>query len=1417
MNNCYYRDEYIDEINIDDGNFDNPNKCNIKREAYCLSQSCYMTSSGSNRITKNGGVNAKLTYYDMDIDNNRVLTEWGWCDYEYDILDANWMSHINPDLKINQINIPGTHDSGTYDIAKVWKNTNYFSRLISGFTSLFKEPTARTQSLSISEQLINGIRYFDIRLDLNNKTSTLYLTHNGIDCYDSYKNDYLYFESVIQYCVDFLRDHPSETIILHLKKENNAVNSDDNKIAKLIESVLIKDEYEEFIYVPWNIDKYYTNNYIPILKDVRRKIVFFSRSGFKYTNIEVVPTGFTEKKTLVERPPIGYLREIEDKGRCSDISIPFYFTLDDNICRPEERANFRYQDDYQLSAEFKQMVIYNMLIEDSEFNDPYNNSTHTLNFMNIAFTTVGAVANSINTIKSSATYMNKWLSDFLKKYSAPNEWFVLDFPTTEVIRTIYNTNFDNNKFINNFSSGVSLDKICPKPSFWEDVFYYFLNPIPTFSLDRRDSTNDTIDINSIVCLQRKIITDEQGNQHDLVKTNYKCIDNSLSKWRIKQNNDGKYYSIISAYDDKCLNYSGDALYMQECKDNNKYQKFTIKDDIICILNDETKCLNNYNIYPTALEPKEYENLSCSTNFASFGVKCCSDKNIQVEYVDEIGNWGIENGELCGIGYKRCSFSVLGFNCCSSVNPEVVFTDEYGSWGIEDGQWCGIDEAIFDSRFRIRNKKTKQCLVTDLNSDTTRIMKGDCDATDYSLWNYSNNELILAITGKCLYAMNSQTSAMTECDNTYTQIDNYKYFNIIDNKYICVKNDADPNQYCLNGKSLNFETSKDEYSEWEILKLNTKIVDSIGSVIENNPNLSIGIFKPTTTTRVSTSTNEPISECNSKAGYPCCSLEITEIIYTDEEGNWGSENNDWCLITDSTTSITTTTTTTTTVEPTSDCYIKTGYPCCSSENAEVYQTDENGNWGYENDHWCLITETISTPTPTYAPTPTFINDDVYTEIYYLYNPSLNKCIYTSGKLGTEITLAEYDHSENSHWIIPGSHNGKIRSKVNPDYCIVLSDNSEGTLILGECESDKTIFYSDSENNSILSSSTNDKCIGVLNSNSTVLVMNKCNKNIPDQKFYFNLMEYETVNPTTTSTTVKKTTTTTTKKTSTTSNASTPTINPKLKPVWLYNKNLNQCLTAQATADKKPIVKDCGQYTNHKWYIDPYPKGYVRPKSYPERCITVLDAPNGKIKISNCTINNDNSNIFELTDEGLIKSTLTNECLGKGDKLNDPTNAKGGYLKSCTKADDQLWQMWERFPYDIVNAQNKTVWIYNPKLNKCVYPGSVDRNRPYIGNCNCNKNNKINLWSVPVSSEGFYKSEDNKYCFTVSEINDGTVINTSCSEKSIIGYNESKNSIYSTLNKKKCLGLLSNNKTKLNFNDCDTEKDDQYWKILETCPN
>jgi len=84
-----------------------------------------------------------------------------------------------------------------------------------------------------------------------------------------------------------------------------------------------------------------------------------------------------------------------------------------------------------------------------------------------------------------------------------------------------------------------------------------------------------------------------------------------------------------------------------------------------------------------------------------------------------------------------------------------------------------------------------------------------------------------------------------------------------------------------------------------------------------------------------------NKCSSKItelGYPCCSNENCDIVYTDEDGTWGFENNKWCGCEKKT------------LSECSAKILKQGYPCCSSK-CEIIYTDEDGTWSYENDQWC----------------------------------------------------------------------------------------------------------------------------------------------------------------------------------------------------------------------------------------------------------------------------------------------------------------------------------------------------------------------------------------------------------------------------------------------------------------------------------
>jgi len=104
------------------------------------------------------------------------------------ISNQAWMAGV-PDYKfITELTLPGTHDSGC----------NYGGEF------------AKCQSWTIPEQLKAGIRFFDIRC--KNVKNEFQIYHGIIDCR-------LSFKEVIAYCEYFLRENPSEFILMRVKEE----------------------------------------------------------------------------------------------------------------------------------------------------------------------------------------------------------------------------------------------------------------------------------------------------------------------------------------------------------------------------------------------------------------------------------------------------------------------------------------------------------------------------------------------------------------------------------------------------------------------------------------------------------------------------------------------------------------------------------------------------------------------------------------------------------------------------------------------------------------------------------------------------------------------------------------------------------------------------------------------------------------------------------------------------------------------------------------------------------------------------------------------------------------------------------------------------------------------------------------------
>ncbi|XP_028129873.1 PI-PLC X domain-containing protein 3 [Diabrotica virgifera virgifera] len=126
----------------------------------------------------------------------------------------NWMSRLPQNVRqipITNISIPGSHDSFTANITKdsdISPDAEDIVKELSILGPLFKEVIARwsrTQSFLANDQLIRGIRYFDIRTSTKEGTDEFYIVHS-------------LYSVPLQGCLNeinaFLSTHPQEVVIL---------------------------------------------------------------------------------------------------------------------------------------------------------------------------------------------------------------------------------------------------------------------------------------------------------------------------------------------------------------------------------------------------------------------------------------------------------------------------------------------------------------------------------------------------------------------------------------------------------------------------------------------------------------------------------------------------------------------------------------------------------------------------------------------------------------------------------------------------------------------------------------------------------------------------------------------------------------------------------------------------------------------------------------------------------------------------------------------------------------------------------------------------------------------------------------------------------------------------------------------------
>lgn len=261
---------------------------------------------------------------------------------------TTWMESMEDAMPISYLQIPGTHDS----CAKIGGEM------------------VECQSHTLEEQLKMGIRFVDIRCRHINDGFAI---HHG-----SYYQE-MNFGDVVDICTNFLSKNPSEFIIMSVKEEYTPSNN-----TRSFEKTL-KEKY-------WS-SYFYTENTIPIIEDVRGKIVLISRYKDPSIGIKAY-SGWKDNDT---------------------------FSIGNTL---------RVQDEYKTSVATKWKKISDLLAESK-------NSYAICLYLNFC----SAVGGLIPSPKSMANEINPKVYEYcLNNKSARTGILIMDFPDESVIKAIIDLN-----------------------------------------------------------------------------------------------------------------------------------------------------------------------------------------------------------------------------------------------------------------------------------------------------------------------------------------------------------------------------------------------------------------------------------------------------------------------------------------------------------------------------------------------------------------------------------------------------------------------------------------------------------------------------------------------------------------------------------------------------------------------------------------------------------------------------------------------------------------------------------------------------------------------------------------------------------------------------------------------------------------
>lgn len=270
----------------------------------------------------------ELIGYDMG-KTNATVSSLDWKTYSSYVDGPCWMGNVHDNKFLDELSIPGTHDSGTCSVDNDTEP---------------QTSQVKCQQDYIPTQLLEGIRYFDIRLGKGDDPG---IDHGGFYLFKKDGN-FLHLSDVIGYFTTFLKENPTEALIMLVSRGNDEAT--DEGITTAFAKAM--DE---------NPDLFYTSSRVPTLGEVRGKIVLLRRFRLAGNSVSGHTWGLD-------------LTEWDDKAKAHSDSTTMCLVQDargfeetDDAGTKEPYCTKAYaQDKYKLSGTDKLIWVDNALKKTTE-------------------------------------------------------------------------------------------------------------------------------------------------------------------------------------------------------------------------------------------------------------------------------------------------------------------------------------------------------------------------------------------------------------------------------------------------------------------------------------------------------------------------------------------------------------------------------------------------------------------------------------------------------------------------------------------------------------------------------------------------------------------------------------------------------------------------------------------------------------------------------------------------------------------------------------------------------------------------------------------------------------------------------------------------------------------------------------------